>query len=259
MTIGRRHARAQGASRDLPRRRRAQGQRLGRRPGRRRLPARRGRRARSGSSASATRPRARSRASTASRTCCTRPARRRRTAEPRCRRGRALRLTERLSVARARVAVPGPGREHEQQPRVADRLHRVALVGIEHRGACPAPPVCPPSSTSPSITTTYARSCTWCSCSSSPAGRLIRIDRASPRAECRIFGWCGSTSSVRRSQCSMAAEPTASLLGGLAQPRDRLADDARDVHLRDADARRRSRPASGPRRSAGAAPRARGR
>ena len=53
------------------------------------------------------------------------------------------------------------------------------------------------------MTTTYARSWTWCSCSSSPAGRLIRIDRASPRAECRIFGWCGSTSSVRRSQCSM--------------------------------------------------------
>src|SRR4051794_7297533 len=33
----------------------------------------------------------------------------------------------------------------------------------------------------------------------------MRIERAEPRAECRISGWWGSTVSVRRSQCSMAA------------------------------------------------------
>src|SRR3954468_15206919 len=65
----------------------------------------------------------------------------------------------------------------------------------------------------------------------------MRIDRASPRAECRILGWCGSTSSVRRSQCSIAAAyPSGSLLSGVAQAVDRLADDARHVHLADADA-----------------------
>src|SRR3954453_20892342 len=65
----------------------------------------------------------------------------------------------------------------------------------------------------------------------------MRIDRASPRAECRILGWCGSTSRVRRSQCSIAgAYPSGSLLSGVAQAIDRLADDARHVHLADADA-----------------------
>src|SRR4051812_31361899 len=61
----------------------------------------------------------------------------------------------------------------------------------------------------------------------------MRIDRASPRAECRIFGWCGSTSMVRKSQCSMGGTL---ILRGVAQPVDGLADDARDVHLADADA-----------------------
>src|SRR3954454_748126 len=65
----------------------------------------------------------------------------------------------------------------------------------------------------------------------------MRIDRASPRAECRILGWCGSTSRLRRSQCSIAAAyPSGSLLSGVAQAIDRLADDARHVHLADADA-----------------------
>src|SRR3954451_23772082 len=65
----------------------------------------------------------------------------------------------------------------------------------------------------------------------------MRIDRASPRAECRILGWCSSTSRVRRSQCSIAgAYPSGSLLSGVAQAIDRLADDARHVHLADADA-----------------------
>src|SRR3954453_12213988 len=65
----------------------------------------------------------------------------------------------------------------------------------------------------------------------------MRIDRASPRAECRILGWCGSTSRVRRSQCSIAgAYPSGSLLSGVAPAIDRLADDARHVHLADADA-----------------------
>ena len=43
------------------------------------------------------------------------------------------------------------------------------------------------------------------------------------------------------------------------QAHERLADDARDLHLGDADARRRSRSGSGPPRSAGAAPRGRAR
>src|SRR3954465_13652769 len=65
----------------------------------------------------------------------------------------------------------------------------------------------------------------------------MRSDRASPRAECRILGWWGSTSRVRRSQCSMpGAYPPGSLLGGVAQAVHRLADDPRDVHLRDTDA-----------------------
>src|SRR5262245_52468821 len=37
-----------------------------------------------------------------------------------------------VSVAGARVPVPGPGRQHEQQPRVRAGAHLVALVRIEH-------------------------------------------------------------------------------------------------------------------------------
>ena len=57
-----------------------------------------------------------------------------------------------------------------------------------------------PTSTSPSTTTRWARSCTSWSCSASPAGRWMTIVRDSPRDECRICGLCGCTSSVRRSQ-----------------------------------------------------------
>ncbi len=42
-------------------------------------------------------------------------------------------------------------------------------------------------STSPSTITIHARSCTWCSWSSSPAGRLIAIVRPSS-SEWRTFG-----------------------------------------------------------------------
>ena len=79
-------ARPQGRDRDLPRRRRAQGRRLGRRAGRRRLPARRGRRA-SLDRAPRRGGRARSTASRASRTCCTRRGTPTPAAEPRGARG----------------------------------------------------------------------------------------------------------------------------------------------------------------------------
>src|SRR3954452_10600349 len=89
-------------------------------------------------------------------------------------------------------------------------------------------------STSPETTMRWARSCTSWSWSSKPAGRESAMERASPRLEWRICGLCGSTSRLARSQCSM--RPGRLLLLGLrAQPGDRLADQARHVHLRDAD------------------------
>src|SRR4051794_7450382 len=89
-------------------------------------------------------------------------------------------------------------------------------------------------STSPETTMRWARSCTSWSWSSSPAGSVSAMERASPRLEWRIRGLCGSTSRLVRSQCSM--RPGRLLLLGLrAQAGDRLADQARYVHLRDAD------------------------
>ena len=41
---------------------------------------------------------------------------------------------EALIVAGAGVALPGPGRQYEQQPRVGECSHGVALGGLEHRG-----------------------------------------------------------------------------------------------------------------------------
>src|SRR3954469_6829075 len=41
---------------------------------------------------------------------------------------------EPILIARARMTIPGPRREHEEQARVARGAHRVALSGVEHRG-----------------------------------------------------------------------------------------------------------------------------
>ena len=136
--------------RDLPGRRRAEGRRLDRRPGRHRLPARRG--ARPG----VDRPLRRGDRKRAGHR------RRREPAAPAGNagaRGRAARtrfgavpLVGR-SVARARVSVPGPRGEHDQQPGVGARPDRVTLLGSK-TAANRARPLRPSSSTSPSMTTT---------------------------------------------------------------------------------------------------------
>ena len=162
----------------------------------------------------------------------------------------APRAAEAASRGRASPARRGGRRRATARARAAaarrsSRAPRGARAG-RRSPAKPGPPLTlPPSastSTSPSTTTRCARSCTSWSWSCSPAGRWIAIVRDSPRDECRICGWCGCTSSVRRSQCSMArgTYPLVAALCLVAQARDRLADEARDVHLRDADALRRS-------------------
>ena len=75
-------------------------------------------------------------------------------------------------------------------------------------------------------------------------GQLIAIDRASPGAECRIRGWCGSTCERPQIPVLHAAivpgggQAASSCATSAASRRrvDRLPDEARDVHLRDADA-----------------------
>ena len=96
----------------------------------------------------------------------------------------------RLPVALRGVPLAGPGRKDQQDPRVGDRAHLVALVrGGERQRAGAAPPLPAESSisTSPSTTTIHARSCTWWSSSSSPAGRLMTIVRPSS-SDWRTFG-----------------------------------------------------------------------
>ena len=102
------------------------------------------------------------------------------------------------------MPVAGPGREHQQEPGVLGGGDLVALRGIEHgqqAGAALGLVAVGErrSARVPRSTSTQARSWTWCSCSRSPAGRLITIARPSS-SESSTTGFCGSTSISDRSQ-----------------------------------------------------------
>ena len=160
-------------------------------------------------------------------------------------------------VACARVTVPGPRREHDQQARVGDRLGRVALVRVEHGGAARAAGL--PAELDLAVDHDHV-------------GALVdlvvlqflargEVDQDRPRFTARGM----QDLRLVRLDVEGAQVPMLHARGSyastriLAEPRDRLADDPRHVHLRRRRCARRSPPASDPRRSAAAAPRARAR
>ncbi len=101
--------------------------------------------------------------------------------------GQGVRIRSRRASDLAAIVWRSAGSNSKRWPGPAETASPAAVV----------------TSTSPSTTTTLARSCTSCSCSSSPAGSRSTIVRASS-AEASISGWCGSASTVLRSQLCIA-------------------------------------------------------